>query len=111
MAFPCGSGVPHCQPDDPTCTAAGAPAGRAASAPSAQARATMDRRILGPSSLIDPNASLTSARERKLRENVCAYDADAMARRSAGIVLHRPGAAGPEVLLVHPGGPFWVKRD
>jgi predicted NUDIX family NTP pyrophosphohydrolase len=35
----------------------------------------------------------------------------AMAKRSAGILLHRPGAAGPEVLLVHPGGPFWAKRD
>jgi predicted NUDIX family NTP pyrophosphohydrolase len=34
-----------------------------------------------------------------------------MARRSAGILLHRPGAAGPEVLLVHPGGPFWAKKD
>jgi predicted NUDIX family NTP pyrophosphohydrolase len=28
--------------------------------------------------------------------------------RSAGILLHR---AGPEVLLVHPGGPFWAKKD
>ena len=34
-----------------------------------------------------------------------------MARRSAGILLHRAGAAGPEVLLVHPGGPFWAKKD
>ena len=34
-----------------------------------------------------------------------------MARRSAGILLHRAGPAGPEVLLVHPGGPFWAKRD
>jgi predicted NUDIX family NTP pyrophosphohydrolase len=34
-----------------------------------------------------------------------------MPRRSAGILLHRPGAAGPEVLLVHPGGPFWARRD
>jgi predicted NUDIX family NTP pyrophosphohydrolase len=34
-----------------------------------------------------------------------------MARRSAGILLHRPGPAGREVLLVHPGGPFWAKRD
>ena len=34
-----------------------------------------------------------------------------MARRSAGILLHRPGADGPEVLLVHPGGPFWARRD
>ena len=28
--------------------------------------------------------------------------------RSAGIVLHRPG---PQMLLVHPGGPFWARRD
>lgn len=31
--------------------------------------------------------------------------------RSAGIVLHRRSAGGLEVLLVHPGGPFWVRRD
>jgi predicted NUDIX family NTP pyrophosphohydrolase len=36
-----------------------------------------------------------------------------MARRSAGILLFRRGAgdAGLEVLLVHPGGPFWARRD
>jgi predicted NUDIX family NTP pyrophosphohydrolase len=34
-----------------------------------------------------------------------------VARRSAGIVLYRSGAAGIEVLLVHPGGPFWAKKD
>ena len=35
-----------------------------------------------------------------------------MARRSAGILLHRPaGDGGVEVLLVHPGGPFWARRD
>jgi predicted NUDIX family NTP pyrophosphohydrolase len=34
-----------------------------------------------------------------------------MARRSAGILLYRDGADGREVLLVHPGGPFWAKRD
>ncbi len=35
-----------------------------------------------------------------------------MTRRSAGILLHRRGAGGErEVLLVHPGGPFWAKRD
>ena len=32
-----------------------------------------------------------------------------MAKRSAGILLHRNGAS--EVLLVHPGGPFWAKKD
>jgi predicted NUDIX family NTP pyrophosphohydrolase len=34
-----------------------------------------------------------------------------MPRRSAGILLHRRGAGGLEVLLVHPGGPFWAKKD
>jgi predicted NUDIX family NTP pyrophosphohydrolase len=32
------------------------------------------------------------------------------ARESAGILLFRRGSA-VEVLLVHPGGPFWAKRD
>jgi predicted NUDIX family NTP pyrophosphohydrolase len=30
---------------------------------------------------------------------------------SAGILLHRRGASGVEVLLVHPGGPFWARKD
>ena len=30
---------------------------------------------------------------------------------SAGILLYRLSANGPEVFLVHPGGPFWAKRD
>jgi predicted NUDIX family NTP pyrophosphohydrolase len=34
-----------------------------------------------------------------------------VAKRSAGIVLYRSGAAGVEVLLVHPGGPFWARKD
>jgi len=33
------------------------------------------------------------------------------ANRSAGILLYRSKGAGPEVLLVHPGGPFWAKKD
>jgi predicted NUDIX family NTP pyrophosphohydrolase len=33
-------------------------------------------------------------------------------RRSAGLLLHRRAADGSlEVLLVHPGGPFWAKKD
>jgi predicted NUDIX family NTP pyrophosphohydrolase len=32
-------------------------------------------------------------------------------RRSAGILLHRGRGDGLEVLLVHPGGPAWFKRD
>jgi predicted NUDIX family NTP pyrophosphohydrolase len=34
-----------------------------------------------------------------------------MAVRSAGILLYRLRPAGPEVLLVHPGGPYWARRD
>ena len=33
-------------------------------------------------------------------------------KRSAGLILHRRNAAGEiEVLLVHPGGPFWAGKD
>ena len=31
--------------------------------------------------------------------------------RSAGILLYRRTTGVLEVLLVHPGGPYWVKRD
>ena len=34
-----------------------------------------------------------------------------MAARSTGIVLHRTRDGTPEVLLVHPGGPMWARRD
>jgi predicted NUDIX family NTP pyrophosphohydrolase len=30
---------------------------------------------------------------------------------SAGILLYRHGASGPEVLLGHMGGPFWARKD
>ena len=33
------------------------------------------------------------------------------AKRSAGILLHRDRAGVREVLLVHPGGPFWARKD
>jgi predicted NUDIX family NTP pyrophosphohydrolase len=33
------------------------------------------------------------------------------AKRSAGILLYRFRAGAPELLLVHPGGPYWTKRD
>ena len=32
-------------------------------------------------------------------------------KTSAGILLYRRRPRGPEVLLAHPGGPYWVKRD
>ncbi|HXQ89409.1 MAG TPA: NUDIX domain-containing protein [Solirubrobacterales bacterium] len=33
------------------------------------------------------------------------------AKRSAGVLLFRRGGDGVEFLLVHPGGPFWAKKD
>ncbi len=32
-------------------------------------------------------------------------------KRSAGILAWRQGSGGLEVFLVHPGGPFWARRD
>ncbi len=32
-------------------------------------------------------------------------------RASAGVMLYRHGANGLEVLLVHPGGPYWARKD
>jgi len=34
-----------------------------------------------------------------------------MPQRSAGILLYRHRRGGVEVLLVHPGGPFWADKD
>lgn len=34
-----------------------------------------------------------------------------MAKHSAGILLYRNTGETYEVLLVHPGGPFWAKKD
>lgn len=34
-----------------------------------------------------------------------------MPKKSAGLLLYRFTKGKPEVLLVHPGGPFWAKKD
>ena len=34
-----------------------------------------------------------------------------MSKRSAGILMYRRAVPGLELLLVHPGGPFWKNRD
>ena len=34
-----------------------------------------------------------------------------MPKRSAGLLLYRRTGDGTEVLLVHPGGPYWAKKD
>jgi predicted NUDIX family NTP pyrophosphohydrolase len=34
-----------------------------------------------------------------------------MTTQSAGVLLHRAGPSGVEVLLGHMGGPFWARKD
>jgi predicted NUDIX family NTP pyrophosphohydrolase len=34
-----------------------------------------------------------------------------MPKQAAGILLYRRGPAGLEVLLAHPGGPLWARKD
>lgn len=34
-----------------------------------------------------------------------------MGKQSAGILVYRKGTGKVEVLIVHPGGPFWAKKD
>jgi predicted NUDIX family NTP pyrophosphohydrolase len=34
-----------------------------------------------------------------------------MSKHSAGLLMYRRSGATLEVLLVHPGGPFWTKKD
>src|ERR1044072_2669936 len=34
-----------------------------------------------------------------------------MGKKSAGILLYRKKNNNLEVMLVHPGGPFWAKKD
>src|ERR1700736_3275698 len=34
-----------------------------------------------------------------------------MAEQSAGVLLYRLTGPEPEVLLVHPGGPLWARKD
>src|SRR5262245_22202351 len=47
--LPCGSGLPHCHPDDPTCTLAGASAGKTPRTPTTHASAPANpTRLIGP---------------------------------------------------------------
>jgi predicted NUDIX family NTP pyrophosphohydrolase len=34
-----------------------------------------------------------------------------MSKQSAGLLIYRQRNGAPEVFLVHPGGPFWAKKD
>jgi predicted NUDIX family NTP pyrophosphohydrolase len=46
----------------------------------------------------------------KSRYATVIYD-ERMPSNSAGILVHRVRSGRVEVLLVHPGGPFWARRD
>src|SRR3954470_24946644 len=52
--------------------------------------------------LTTPEGSIPDARSTSV---------PAMAKTSAGILLYRGERDSLEVLLVHPGGPFWAKKD
>lgn len=34
-----------------------------------------------------------------------------MPKKTAGLLVYRRTGRAPEILLVHPGGPFWAKKD
>jgi predicted NUDIX family NTP pyrophosphohydrolase len=39
------------------------------------------------------------------------YEENLMPKRSAGLLIHRTRAGILEFLLIHPGGPFWARKD
>ncbi len=42
---------------------------------------------------------------------MCYFGADMKKKTSAGILLYRKKDDGMEFFLVHPGGPYWAKKD
>lgn len=44
-------------------------------------------------------------------EGATTHDNMNIAKKSAGLLLFRRQGPGLEVLLVHPGGPFWTRKD
>lgn len=58
-----------------------------------------------------PAASAPGASEAMDKQCGFLGDHMGMAKRSAGILLYRIRAGTLEVLLAHPGGPFWAKKD
>jgi predicted NUDIX family NTP pyrophosphohydrolase len=70
---------------------------------------TLQRRMIGrvASAGLARLASVTAAKCSAVDE----ANLQPMPKRSAGLLLHRRAGDGIEVLLVHPGGPFWAKRD
>src|SRR5712691_10051485 len=48
---------------------------------------------------------------RAFSATIACNDIDMAAKRSAGILLFRFSQGKLEVLLAHPGGPFWARKD
>src|SRR2546429_599345 len=51
------------------------------------------------------------ALQEDLKPFACASMKHFMAKTSAGVLLYRRAGKSLEVFLVHPGGPFWAKKD
>jgi predicted NUDIX family NTP pyrophosphohydrolase len=49
--------------------------------------------------------------EVRARDDGKCYFTARMPKQSAGLLVYRHRGAGLEVFLVHPGGPFWAKKD
>lgn len=54
---------------------------------------------------------MTASGPFAVSRNAVGEDRGMQARRSAGLLLFRRGRSGLEVLLAHPGGPLWARRD
>src|SRR5687767_1801989 len=80
----------------------------------ALARSPAARRFRGGATLpAGTHAGSTAQRAAGHRGAVASITdrGDGVGKRSAGILLYRRAADGVEVLLVHPGGPVWARRD
>src|SRR5262249_26546435 len=64
-----------------------------------------------------PKSSRWSGRAKCIRELTDRTEWDSLARKSvmpkqsAGLLMFRRSRGSIEVLLVHPGGPFWARKD
>jgi predicted NUDIX family NTP pyrophosphohydrolase len=64
-----------------------------------------------PSAPIPIVARQAPAARHRLRALAWLREGIALAKRSAGLLLYRRRLSRLEVFLVHPGGPFWAKKD
>src|SRR3954466_857185 len=88
-----------------------APSSTSTAGATRQSRSRSRRRAVRAGSGTSPRATRRRCRSRPPRAPRRSFRSRSVAKRSAGILLHRRGPAGVEALLVHPGGPFWAKKD